>query len=338
MSIEQQSTAELIDKPDEQPETLIVPDEWVKDFQTIRDALAAMGEWKLMTVERHGITKITANRVAAKKMRIRIEELRKELGRAIMLRKSNVDAFADNLKDAVTAVEIALEVIENAHKSKVKAEREQREAEAAKILNQRISQLESFGYIPADIAAVGKMTSPEFLALLDDRRRIFEAAERERAEAEQAERERVEKLERELEESQRRIAELEESQSVKPIVNSNGDTMPPQLGEVIQVPLTGGLMLPAGVEISQSCVTLLPPGHDVQSVADTVRVSLNLRLDDSELCRIGNKLELSADAFRLFMQLSGMEVSAVFVVDKATGVAKLINVNGLTINGNEAPF
>lgn len=377
MNTEQQPAADLIDKPSEATESIAVPAEWENDFKSINDLLTTMESWKLMSIEKDGITKVTANRVAAKKLRIRIEELRKELGRVIMLRKSNVDAFADKLRVAVTAVEDALGVIEDAHKAKVKSEREEREAQAANILNERISQLEALGYIPADVAAVGKMTSPDFLQLLDARRRIFEAAERtkvrvaellaigpddiregsismmsdaefatyltchrvdcerrerERVEAEQAERDRVEKIERELEESQRRIAELEESQTVKPIVNSNGDTMPPQLGEVIQVPLTGGLMLPAGVEISQSGVTLLPPGYDVQAVADTVDISLDMRIDDSELYRIGNELDLSADAFRMFMHLGDSSIQAVFRIEKKTGVGTLIRINGLDVD------
>jgi len=379
MNTEQQSTAELIEKPavEVEGEKLIVPEEWKMHFQTIGQTLTEMDSWKTMTIEKDGITKVTAKRVIAKKLRVKIEDVRKTIGRTIMARKETVDAFAESLKDAVSAVEICLEVIEDAHKAKVKAEREQREAEAAKILNERISQLEALGYIPADVAAVGKMTSPDFLQLLDARRKIFEAtetlrvriaeilaigpddispdavgmmtavefsaylnchrvarevAERERAEAEQAERERVDKLERELEESQLRIAELEEGQTVKPIVNSNGDTMPPQLGEVIQVPLTGGLMLPAGVEISQSGVTVLPPGYDVQAVADTVDISLDMRIDDSELYRIGNELNLSADAFRMFMHLGDSSIQAVFKVEKKTGVGTLIRVNGFDVD------
>lgn len=369
MNNEQQPAAELIDKPPAEVdgEKLIVPEEWSKHFDAISKTLTEMDSWKTMTIEKDGITKVTAKRVIAKKLRIEIEDVRKILGRTIMARKANVDAFAESLKDAVTAVEIALEVIENAHKTKVKAEREGREAEAAKILNDRVQLLEKYGYIPPDVAAVGKMTSPDFLELLAGRRRIFEraenlrdrmrrirevgpddtsesiievmsndsfetflkchrvaceVAERERAEAEQAERERVEKLERELEESQRRIAELEESQTVKPIVNSSGDTMPPQLGELINVPRDGGLMLPAGVEMLQS----LPAGFD------HVEIAVNLRADDSELYRIGNELNLSAEAFGMFMHLNDIEIPAVFRIEKKTGVGTLIRVNVLDVD------
>ena len=302
MNNEQQPAAELIDKPPAEVdgEKLIVPEEWAKHFETISKTLTEMDSWKTMTIEKDGITKVTAKRVIAKKLRIEIEDVRKILGRTIMARKANVDAFAESLKDAVTAVEIALEVIENAHKTKVKAEREGREAEAAKILNDRVQLLEKYGYIPPDVAAVGKMTSPDFLELLAGRRRIFEraenlrdrmrrirevgpddtsesiievmsndsfetflkchrvaceVAERERAEAEQSERDRVEKLERELEESQRRIAELEESQTVKPIVNSSGDTMLPQIGEVIDAEFE---VIPPGVVTAQRDPSLGP--------------------------------------------------------------------------------
>lgn len=370
MNNEQQPAAELIDKPPAEVdgEKLIVPEEWSKHFDAISKTLTEMDSWKTMTIEKDGITKVTAKRVIAKKLRIEIEDVRKILGRTIMARKANVDAFAESLKDAVTAVEIALEVIENAHKTKVKAEREGREAEAAKILNDRVQLLEKYGYIPPDVAAVGKMTSPDFLELLAGRRRIFEraenlrdrmrrirevgpddtsesiievmsndsfetflkchrvaceVAERERAEAEQSERDRVEKLERELEESQRRIAELEESQTVKPIVNSSGDTMLPQIGEVID----------AEFQVIQPGVVALPPGHDVQTVADTVEIAVNLRTDVPELYRIGNELDLSADVFRMFMgHLSKIEISAVFRIEKKTGVGTLIRVNGLDVD------
>lgn len=373
MSTEQQSTAELIDKPTDTTEAIAVPAEWEKDFKSINDLLTTMESWKLMTIEKDGITKVTANRVAAKKLRIRIEDLRKELGRAIMLRKSNVDAFADKLKVAVSAVETALEVIEDAHKAKVRAAAQQREEEAAKILNERIAQLESYGYIPADVAAIGKMSSPDFLSLLNDRRRIFERdqetkrrmdvireirpiaitedcdiegtlqqmssnefaefceqqrilediAQRERAEAEQAERDRVAKLVAELQESRQRVAELEQTQTPIPIVNSNGDTMPPQLGEVIDAEFE---VIQPGQSI------LLEPGHNVQAVGDTVEISVDLRIDDSQLYRIGNELDLSADAFRMFNHLGELEISAVFRIEKKTGVGTLIRVNGLDVD------
>jgi hypothetical protein len=366
MNTDQESAAELIDKPAAEAEKLIIPEEWSKDFQTINATLATMENWKSMTIEKDGITKVTANRVAAKKLRVRIEDLRKELGRAIMLRKANVDAFADKLKDAVSAVEIALEVIEDAHKAKVRAEREEREREAAKILNDRIAQLESYGYIPADVAAVGKMTAPDFLQLLDDRRKIFEikviarlrhgkilaigpddisedvvghmtdaefesylnchrvsceVAERERAEAEQAERDRVAKLETELQESRQRIDELERSQTPIPIVNSSGDTIPAQLGEVIDAEFE---VIQPGRQI------VLEPAHDVQPVIDTVEITLLLQADGSALYAYAENLKLSGDATKILMAQRAFQ--SVWNLDRHTGVLTLKRFDGHEID------
>jgi hypothetical protein len=111
------------------------------------------------------------------------------------------------------------------------------------------------------------------------------------------------------------VITVERSRQPNLIVNSNGDTMPPQLGEVAEAQ--------PNVEMLQS----LPAGFD------HVEIAVNLRADDSELYRIGNELDLSADAFRMFMgHLGKLEISAVFRIEKKTGVGTLIRVNGLDVD------
>ena len=184
----------------------------VAAFSKNETAIADVTKYMDLTVEKHGIGKVTAGRVAVKKLRVAIDHRRKELIETALETQRTVNAHAKALTAIVTPVEQYLEDQEDAHEAaKLAIEQEKQRARRQQLTN-RIEQLAQAGVVAQNIEALEAMTPEEFEQhLLNESSRA--AAEREQEEAariaaEKLEAERIAEVQRQAEELRIRTAEL----------------------------------------------------------------------------------------------------------------------------------
>lgn len=202
--------------PNETLEPLTV--QVIAAFDATKAAIANVQKYTELTVEKHGITKVTAGRVAVKKLRVAIDHRRKELIEDALKTQREVNAYAKQLTAEIVPVEAYLTAQEDAYEqAKVEAERVKQAARQAK-LNERIQQLAVAGAIVSDVAALELMSEEQFIEHLavETVRVERERIEREAAalEAQKLEAERHAEMERQAEELRIRQEELETERKV----------------------------------------------------------------------------------------------------------------------------
>ena len=191
----------------------------VAAFSKNEVAISDVTKYMELTVEKNGIGKVTAGRVAVKKLRVAIDHRRKELIETALETQRTVNAHAKALTALVTPVEDYLQSQEDAHEAaKLKAEQERQSARRA-ILTGRIERLAQAGAVATDVAALESMTPEEFERhLLSESARV--AAEREQREAariaaEKLEADRLAEVERVAAEQQAELFRQQEANRIE---------------------------------------------------------------------------------------------------------------------------
>jgi len=171
-------------------------------FSEPQQALAACRSYKELTVEKDGITKVTASRVAVKKLRVSIDKRRKEQNQAALDHQRAVNSFAQKLIADVSEIEDYLGSQEDAYEAEKRAKLESIEAEKTRKLMDRVRRLEAAGVDSSDVESIRTMTDFQFGVHFETESR----AAAERREKDAADQRIAEQRQRELQEERDRIA------------------------------------------------------------------------------------------------------------------------------------
>ena len=184
----------------------------VAAFEKNETAISDVTKYMELTVEKHGIGKVTAGRVAVKKLRVAIDHRRKELIETALETQRTVNAHAKVLTAIVTPVEEYLQSQEDAHEAAKLAIEQEKQRLRRQRLTDRIERLALAGAVATALAVVEAMTDEEFedhltceTMRVESEREQREVAAKAAAELELA---RLAEIERQAEELRIRTAEL----------------------------------------------------------------------------------------------------------------------------------
>lgn len=155
------------------------------------------------TVAEDGIGKVEEAHKAVKRLRINLEEKRKELNAGAHEYTRTVNATAKELQAKIATVEGRLGAEREAFEEVKRKEKEQKEAVKRAALQTRVNRLGAVGCGPGDLAAMQALTDDEFewhLAKVSKEAEAQRATEAREA-AERVEREERERIEREREQA-----------------------------------------------------------------------------------------------------------------------------------------
>jgi hypothetical protein len=187
----------------------------VAAFEKNETSISDVTKYMELTVEKHGIGKVTAGRVAVKKLRVAIDHRRKELIETALETQRTVNAHAKALTAIVTPVEDYLQSQEDAYEAAKLAIEQEKQRVRRKRLTDRIERLAVAGAVAVEVEVevVEAMTDEDFEEHLACEEMRVESA-REQAEiqrmlAEKQEQDRLAEVARQAEELRIRQEELD---------------------------------------------------------------------------------------------------------------------------------